>query len=221
MKDAGAPWDLFGEAIVARVKIPSRQALVLPKGVRRIRGMPAVVYAEHFSSSPFGEFLSFIVAVPARVGARPGVSVSVAAVSSEQVRLGTRNNWRFPTELADLRWGSFGRERELSWAERGIVIRGTPASVPFPFAFRFRTLQRDEHGIGVTPVLLRGLLRRAEVVMDVAEDDPLVWLRGNHRGFYFSSNRVRLNQLRTPLGIFSTLRAPLTPNPRLRPGQVN
>jgi hypothetical protein len=221
MEGLYAPWELFGEAMVARVHIPPHRVPLLPKSIHRIPLLPGVVIAERFSSSPVGEFLSLAVGIPARVGVRPGICFVLTAVSSENVRLAARNTWGFPTELANLEWGTFGRERELSWSERGISVRGIPATVPFPFLFGFRSLQRREDGSALSPFRMRAIARRAQIDIETDDDDPLVWVNGQHRGVYLGTSRVRIAPARTPLGIFSTLRAPLRARaPRLRPGEI-
>ncbi len=221
MDELYAPWDLFGEALIARVRIPPHRAPLLPRGVHRIPGLPAVVIAERFSSSPVGEFLSFAIGIPARVGVRPGLSFVVTAVNSEKVRLAGRNTWGFPTELANLHWGSYGRERELTWDERGLSVRGNPATVPFPFMFRFRSLQRREDGAALSPLRMRAIAHRAQISIDTDDTDSFAWLDGEHRGLHFGTSRIHIAPARTPLGIFSTLRAPLRDRaPRLRPGDI-
>ena len=120
-----------------------------------------------------------------------------------------------------MKWGSYGRERELTWDERGIVVRGVPATIPFPFMWQFRSLQRREDGSALSPIRLRAIARRAQVDIDIDESDTFAWLRGQHRGLFFGTSRAQIAPARTPLGIFSTLRAPLrVSGPQLRPGDV-
>jgi hypothetical protein len=208
-----APWKLLGECVVAVARRP--RGAVLPDGVDAMPG-PAVVLAARYDASPVGPFSELAVALPARVGLRPGWCLTTDVVDLAAARVGGRLNWGYPKELGSLVWDLDGDERELRWVERGITVRVHPRPGAFPLFVPYRHLQRRADGPVVIPTRLRGKAHRATVEVHAGENDPLVWLAGPHRGVFVSGAHMVLDPARLPAGLTSTLRAPLTaPEPAM------
>ncbi len=187
----------------------------LPEGLRPLAG-PAFVVAARYQDTPVGPYSELLVAEPARLGLRPGLCVTTAVVDSPQARVGGRLNWGFARELGTLVWDRDGDERELRWVERGMAVRGRPAGPPMPVLVPFRNLQRRADGPVVIPARVRGRGHLARVEVDTDDNDPLVWLSGNHRGIVVDGLHFILDPARLPSGLTSTLRAPLTaPEPAM------
>src|SRR4051812_19847605 len=188
-----APWALVGECMVAVVRGGSARSRpsLLPAGIRRLPG-PALVVAMRYTDSPVGPFLELVVAEPARLGLRPGLCVTTSVVSASPARVGGRLGWGLPRELGRLTWWRDGDGASLRWEDRGVDIRALSASVGegsrwagrlrVPFLVPLRSLQRRTDGPVVVPGHARGIARFAPVVVAVADDDPLNWLAGSHRG---------------------------------------
>jgi hypothetical protein len=204
-----APWGLTGESLVALARfrgVPGE----LPAGVARLPG-PVVVMANRFTDSPVGPYLELVVACPARMGTRPGWCVTTAVVDSPDAKVGGRLNWGFPTELGRLLWRHDGDERELRWVDRDVCVRGIPRPTPLPMLLPMRALQRRGDGPVVVPARLRGRAHLARVHVYVPREDPLTGLAGEHRGLHLSGMRFVVKPARHPVGIVSTLLAPLRP----------
>lgn len=209
-----APWSLGGESLVGLARSPERLAPV-PWGLQPVPG-PALIMATCFSESPVGPYLELAVAEPARLGMRIGWCVSTMVVDSAESRVGGRLNWGFPKELGTLTWRRDCSERELHWVERDIVVRGRPGGPPLPVLAPVRMLQRRGDGPVVVPGRLRGRIRLATIEVETPEGDALASLAGNHPGAHVAGMRLRVRPARHPVGLASTLRAPLrAPEPAL------
>jgi hypothetical protein len=204
-----APWVLSGESIVCLARWPgARDRGRLPAGLRRLPG-PALVVAVRYTGSPVGPYLELAVGEPARLGARPGWSITTMIVDSPDSRLGGVLNWGFPKQLGTLRWSVEGRRRELRWEERGITVAGEASRFVLPALVPVRALQRRSDGPVVVPGRLRGMARPATVTVTAPEDDPLTGLSGAHLGVVVSGMRFIVKPARRPAGITTSLRAPL------------
>lgn len=214
-----APWVLEGEGVVGLVRAAggqeAGQRLRLPPGLDPAPG-PLLVVAARWTGSPVGDYLELAVGQPARVGLRPGWCITTMVVDSPESRVGGRLNWGFPKELGSLAWESDAEQCSLRWAERDITVRGRPGRLVLPVLVPMRSVQRRSDGPVVVPARLRGLARLARVAIEVPEGDDLAGLAGSHRGLYVGSMRFVVRPARTPVGLTSSLRAPLrSPEPAL------
>jgi hypothetical protein len=207
-----APWALAGECLagLARWRGPSSGRAPLPQGLRRLPG-PCLIVGVRYTDSPVGPYLELAIGEPARVGARPGFCITTMVVDSPASRAGGRLNWGFPKELGTLRWRHRDDEPELCWDERGIVVRGLPRGPTLPVLVPVRSLQHRGDGPVVVPGSLRGRARLARVTVEAPEDDPLAALAGNHRGGVVQGMHFVVRPARHPIGLTSTLMAPLRP----------
>ncbi len=213
-----APWTLAGESLVALARCHRQLAEPLPWGLRRLPG-PLLVAAVAYHQSPVGQYLELAIGEPARLGARPGWCMTTMVVDSPASRQGGRVNWGLPKELGTLVWESDGRECEMRWVERGLVVRGRPGRWRVPGLVPLRAVQRRSDGPVVVPGRLRGEGRLCRVEVEVPEDDALAPLAGWHAGCHVASMRFILRPARTPVGFASSLLAPLrAPEPALSLG---
>ncbi|HUF33972.1 MAG TPA: acetoacetate decarboxylase family protein [Acidimicrobiales bacterium] len=214
MTTPDAPWTLGGEALVALARRPSSSP-ALPMGLHRLPG-PLLIVGACYESSPVGPYLELAVGEPARLGLRPGWCFTTMVVDSPESRRAGRISWGLPKEVGRLTWRRDGDERELRWAERDIVVRGQPHGVPLPGLFPLRALQRRADGPVVAPGRLRGRAHVASVRLVAPAADPLAGIAGVHPGAHLTSMRLVLRPARHPVGLTSTLRAPLrAPEPAL------
>lgn len=209
-----APWTLSGETVAGMARIDGDVG-GLPAGIRRLPGR-ALVMASCFSGTPIGPYLELSVAVPARLGPRPGWCFVATAVDAPEARTAGRDNWGFTKELGRLRWTAYGDERELRWLDRDITVRGVPGRAVVPFLVSLRAVQRRTDGPVVVPTRLRGLARLARLHVSAPPGDPLVGISGEHPGVVARSLRLIVHPARHPVGFRSTLLAPLrAPEPAL------
>lgn len=209
-----APWQLSGESLVG-LAAARRSWPTLPWGLQPLPG-PSLVVAVSFATSPVGPYLELAIGEPARLGVRPGWCITTMVVDSAASRLGGRLNWGFPKELGTLVWRSDGPDRELHWVERNIVVRGHASGLPLPVLVPVRTLQRRSDGPVVVPGRLLGRGRVGLVEVEVPEGDELALLAGRHPGMHVAGMRFIMRPARHPVGLASTLRAPLrAPEPAL------
>ena len=209
-----APWVLGGESVLA-LATASEPVGHLPDGLRRVVG-PCSITAARYDDSPVGPYRELAVGQPARLGARLGLCITTMAVTSVDSRLGGRVNWGFPKELGTLVWLDDGDDRVLRWEERDIVVRASPIGPPLPVLLPLRALQRRADGLVSVRGHARGRGRIAHVDFEVPTDDPLVGLAGRHRGLMVAGLRLVVNPARRPVGLTTTLRAPLrAPEPAL------
>jgi hypothetical protein len=212
-----APWVLGGESVMAVV--PSPGAFDLPDGLRRLPG-PVSISGTRFDDSPVGPYRELAVGQPARLGARVGMCMTTMVVTSVDSRLGGRVNWGFPKELGTLVWLDEGDDRVLRWEERGIVLRASPVGPPLPVLLPLRALQRRGDGLVSIRGHARGRGRVARVEVEIPADDPLASLAGSHHGLLVAGMRLVMNPARRPVGLTTTLRAPLrAPEPALSWGR--
>lgn len=203
-----APWTLTGEVVVTLVRRPSGgDAGVLPPGLQPLPG-PAVVWAGHWAQTPVGPFSEVAVAVPARMGLRPGLCVTMSVVNNADARLAGRLGWGMPRQLGSLRWLAIGPQRTLSWAEREIEVRAEVRPGVGPFTKAWRGLQHRSDGLVVVPARLSGWIRRARVTIAVPPGDGLEPLAGSRAGWVISGRTLVLEPSRRPSGWLRTLVAP-------------
>jgi len=203
-----APWSLTGEVIVAFVRRPpDGDANVLPPGLQRLPG-PAVVWAGHWAQTPVGPFTELAVAVPARLGLRLGLCITMSVVNNADARLAGRLGWGLPRQLGSLRWLAVGPQRTLSWSDRNLEVRADVRRGAGPFTKALRGLQRRSDGLVVVPARLSGWIRRAHVTIDVPVDDGLAAIAGSRRGWIISGRTLVLEPSRRPSGLLRTLVAP-------------
>ena len=187
----------------------------MPPGLRRAPG-PALIVANRITDSPVGPYLELAVGVPARLGVRPGWCFTTMVVDNPEARMGGRVNWGFPKELGRLVWSHDGDERELRWVDRDLCVRGVPRHLVAPFLVPMRAVQRRADGPVVVPGRLRGIARLAKVTFYAPRDDELAPLAGRHHGVHLSGMHFVVKPARRPVGIASTLTAPLrAPEPAL------
>ncbi|MDQ1397491.1 MAG: hypothetical protein QOG64_2750 [Acidimicrobiaceae bacterium] len=204
-----APWALAGECLVALVPRRRLPGSVFPPGIGRLPG-PIVVIAIRYTESPVGPFLELAIAEPARVGLRPGWTVTTSVVSAPPARIGGRLGWGFPRELGTLTWSRDGEGSTLRWEDRDIVVRSPePGGGHWPFLVPMRSLQRRADGPVIVPGHGRGRARFGRLAVEAPQDDPLASLAGDHFGITVTGMRTLLRPARRPAGLFSSLRAPL------------
>ncbi len=212
-----APWSLTGELVVVLVRAPPpNDAFALPAGLRRLPG-PAVVWAGHWAQTPVGPFTELAVAVPARLGLRPGLCITMSVVNNADARMAGRLGWGMPRQLGSLRWLAVGPERTLGWSDRALEVRAEVRPGAGPFTKALRGLQRRRDGLVVVPARLTGWIRRALVTIDVPGDDDLAAVAGFRRGWIVSGRSLVLQPSRRPTGLLRTLVAPRI-EPEAAPG---
>jgi hypothetical protein len=205
---AHPPWHLSGELIAAFVaRRPGRRGR-LPEGLAPLPG-PALLVAVSFADSPVGPYIELSLSEPARLGARLGVCVTACAVSTASSRVDYRLNWGLPAERGALAWEVDGPVRRLVWADRGVTIEGRASLLRVPFYVPGRSLQQRSDGPVMVPRRLWGWLGVGRVVVDAPEADPLSWAQGGHPGGVMTGMRMVVDPARSPLGLWSSLRAPL------------
>ena len=203
-----APWSLSGEVVVALVSRPTGEAGVLPAGLKPLPG-PAVLWAGHWAQTPVGPFTELALAVPARLGLRPGLCITMSVVNNADARLAGRLGWGMPRDLGSLRWLALGSQRTLRWTERDLEVRAEIRPGAGPFTKALRGLQGRSDGPVIVPARLTGWIRRARVTIDVEAGDGLEPLAGSRRGWVVSGRSLVLEPSRLPTGLLRTLMAPL------------
>jgi hypothetical protein len=212
-----APWSLTGEVVVAFVRRPAGgDAALLPVGLKPLPG-PAVLWAGHWAQTPVGPFTELAVAVPARLGLRPGLCITMSVVNNAEARLAGRLGWGMPRQLGSLRWLAVGPQRTLGWSDRDLEVRAEVRPGAGPFTKAIRGLQRRSDGLVIVPARLTGWIRRASVTVDVPADDGLAPLGGARRGWIISGRTLVLEPSRRPTGLLRTLVAPRL-EPEVVPG---
>lgn len=216
-----APWRSVGECILGWVPAPRELRSLLPSGVAPLPGRAALV-AVAYSDAPVGPYLELSLALPARIGLRPGLCVVFQVVSVPAARLGYRTNWGLPATVGELTWSSEGNERILRCAEPGIEVRGRPVGPAFPALVPVRSVQRRSDGPVVLPRRFLALVRLSRTTVTVADSADghvaagLHGLAGAHPGAVMAGARILARPARHPAGLWSSLRAPLTaPEPAL------
>jgi hypothetical protein len=224
---AAPPWRLGGECVVGWVGgVPPSLRSLLPSGVRGLPGGGALLSAVAYASSPVGPYLELSVALPARLGLRPGLCVVFQLVSLPDARLAHRSSWGLPASVADLVWDVDGATRVLRSPSLELVVRGEPHGPSLPVAVPVRSVQRRADGPVVVPRRFVGLARAARLDVSWTEsatsghgadvDALLGSLVGRHRGALLSGLRILARPARHPAGLWSSLRAPLTvPEPAM------
>jgi hypothetical protein len=203
-----APWALRGEVVALWARRSAGLSLPLADGLHPLPG-PAFVFGVRYTASPVGPYCELAVALPARLGVRPGLCLVDHVVSEPAAKVGLRCNWGFPTDVGRLTWVADGDERVVRWEDRGIVLRAATTGPRLPFFVGMRSVQRRGDGPVLVPrrVAAVGQFARGEV--EVTADDPLAWLGGAHGGIVLSAARLVLRPARHPLGLLSSFRAPL------------
>jgi len=182
----------------------------LPVGLQPLPG-PAVLWAGHWAQTPVGPFSELALAVPARLGLRLGLCITMSVVNNADARLAGRVGWGMPRQLGSLRWLALGPQRTLAWSERNLEVRAEVRPGAGPFTKALRGLQRRGDGPVVVPARLSGWIRRAHLEIEVGPDDDLAALTGPRRGWVISGRSLVLEPSRHPSGLLRTLLAPATP----------
>jgi len=202
-----APWTLSGEVVVALVRRPEGDAATLPAGLQPLPG-PAVLWAGHWAQTPVGPFTELALAVPARLGLRLGLCITMSVVNNAEARLAGRVGWGMPRQLGGLRWLALGAQRTLEWTDRDVQVRAEVRPGAGPFTKTIRGLQRRGDGPVVVPARLSGWIRRARVTIEVPTGDGLASLAGPRAGWIVSGRTLVLEPSRRPSGLLGTLLAP-------------
>lgn len=195
-----------GESIVGTARLHGRRSW-LPDGLAVMPG-PALVLATRFTESPVGPYLRLAVAEPARLGMRPGWTLTTVVVDSVNARVGEQLNWGIPTELGTLRWLQHGEERRLTWEERDVSVRVTCRGPHVPIMVPLRSLQERDDGPVVVPGRIAGMARFGPVIVEAPPGDELAWAAGRHRGCLVTGLQQVMREARHPVGLRSTLLAP-------------
>lgn len=158
-----------------------------------------------YDDSPVGPYLELSLAIPARLGLRPGLCVMAQVVTSAEARRVCREQWGLPTEVGPLRWSADGDERVMGWEERGLVLRARGRGPAVPTLVPARSLQWRPGGPVVSPRRLWARVRSAPCDMEVPADDELAWLLGAHPGVLLQGARVVASPARSPAGLLSSV----------------
>lgn len=169
---------------------------------------PSLLLAARYTTSPVGPYIEMGVAEPARLGVRPGWSVTVMGATSADARVAGQMSWGFPKQLADLTWDDDGSEIRVSWPDRGLVLRAWRGRMRVPVWLPTRSLQHRADGPVVIPGSMRGWMRPSRALVEPS-DGPESWLAGPHRALMMDGARFVTEVARLPSGALSTLRAPL------------
>jgi hypothetical protein len=206
---ADPPWLLHGEGMLAWVAGRPETPLVLPPGLSPLPG-PAAVVAMRYDDTPVGPYVELSVAVPARLGLRPGLCTVAMVVTSSEALAECRRSWGLPAELGDLRWsaggGDGGDERTLTWDARELEFTGRASgpSVLAPFV-PVRSVAWRPSGTVVLARRLRARVRHARCRIDVDAGDDLAWLAGRHPGMDLAGARIVAQAARRPAGLLSSV----------------
>jgi hypothetical protein len=204
---AEPPWLLHGEGILAWVAGRPSPPLALPPGLAPLPG-PAAVVAMRYDDTPVGPYVELSVAVPARLGLRPGLCTVAMVVTSAEALAECRRSWGLPAELGDLRWsaGEAGAGRTVSWEGRGLVLTGRAFGprVLAPFV-PVRSVAWRPSGRVVLARRLRARVQAARCEVDVDAGDDLSWLAGRHPGMDLAGARIVAQAARRPAGLLSSV----------------
>lgn len=204
---------MAGESVVGLARWRAAP-VALPEPLAPLPG-PAIVAALAVNASPVGAHRQLTVAVPARLGARPGWCCALMVTDDEDARVGANLNWGVPADKGTLVWERVGAARRLRWVERDVTVVARPWGPPLPFLVPVRFLQRRTDGPVTVPGWSRGLGRAAVVRVEAPPGDEMTAVAGRHPGLVTFGLRHRLDPARAPLGWWATLRAPLRPGAAL------
>lgn len=225
-----APWRLKGRLVLGSVRVPAGalDGLLSAAGARRLGGLrrspgPGALVAASYTDSPVGPYDELTLAVPARIGLRPGMAAALSVVNNAEARRGGQRNWGMPAEVGALRWSHSAGQSTLHWEERGLSITGVPLGPVLPFLVPLRSVQHRSDGPVVVPRRLWGRVRLARTIVSLLreddeddDEDGLSWLAGAHPGAVVEGMRMVVHPARRPIGLLSSLRAPLrAPEPAL------
>ena len=115
-------WRLEADTIVAFSRVPAAERARLPEGAHGLPGL-GLVFAISYSNSPVGPYLETVVCIPARYLGRAGYCVTTIVVDSEPALWAGLDFWGYPKVLGTMEWQADGRDRELRWKERDLVVR--------------------------------------------------------------------------------------------------
>jgi hypothetical protein len=226
-----------GEVVLAWVPARSLRPWrrLLPDGIRALAGWAALVGVS-YADSPVGPYLELSLALPARLGLRPGLCVVFQTVSVPAARVAYRSNWGLPATVGSLAWSREGDERVLRSSMPALELRGAPVGPALPAVVPVRSVQRRADGPVVLPRRFLALLRLARTTVVVGDDGGEGGLAGGwgpelpsfgslagvHPGAVLSGARILARPARHPFGLWSSLRAPLAvPEPALAGGSVD
>ena len=169
---------------------------------------PALVLATRFTESPVGPYLRLAIAEPARLGMRPGWTLTTVVVDNARALVGEQLNWGIPAELGTLHWLRDDEERRLTWEECEISVGVVPHGPQFPVMVPLRSLQERGDGPVVVPGRIGGMARFGPVTVASGPQDGLAWAEGRHRGFLVTGLQQTMREARHPVGLRATLLAP-------------
>ena len=201
-----APWIMRGESIVGTASLRGKRSS-LPNGLVAMPG-PALVLATRFTESPVGPYLRLAIAEPARLGMRPGWTLTAVVVDNVHARVGEKLNWGIPAEVGTLRWLQHDEERELSWEGRDVSVRVVPRGPRMPIMVPLRSLQERDDGPVVVPGRIGGMARFGPVTVTADPGDDLAFAAGRHGGFLVTGLQQIMREARQPVGLRATLLAP-------------
>lgn len=159
--------------------------------------------------------LGLFLARPARIGVRPALSVVFGVVADDQACVRLRSGLGLPLEVGTLSWCENDGWRELRWREGEMSVGIGAGHFAFPTMYTGRLAQCRADGPVIVPTRLSGLARTGKAMVEAGEDTPLASLRGRHRGAVVATARIVTRGARQPVGLLSSLRAPV-----LGPGPV-
>ncbi len=205
---ADPSWLLHGEGMLAWVAGRPAGPRTLPPGLVALPG-PAAVVAMRYDDTPVGPYSELSVAVPARLGLRPGLCTVAMVVTSSDALAECRRSWGLPAELGDLSWsGGAGSDgaRTVAWEERALVFtaRAFGPSVLAPFV-PVRSVAWRPSGAVVLARRLRARVRLAWCRIELGADDDLSWLAGRHLGMDLAGARIVAQPARRPAGLLSSV----------------
>jgi hypothetical protein len=209
---------LQGETLAVLVRSGAARDLDLPA---EVGGRPGPAFLVVVRTAP-AEYellgrggLGLFLARPARIGVRPALSVVFGVVADEQTCLRLRSGLGLPLEVGTLSWCEDERRRELQWKEGDLSVAVRAGHLGFPVMYTGRLAQCRADGPIIVPTRLSGLARTGKAVVETGGDAPLSCIRGRHRGATLATARLVTRGARQPVGVLSSLRAPV-----LGPGPV-
>src|SRR2546423_804645 len=175
-------WRLAADTIVAFSRVPAAERARLPEGAHGLPGL-GLVFAISYSNSPVGPYLETVVCIPARYLGRAGYCVTTIVVDSEPALWAGLDFWGYPKVLGTMEWQADGRDRELRWKERDLVVRARSSRLSVPGAAIIPTIQALPDGGGAfTGLRIAGKQTPARIEIETPADGPLARLAGRHWG---------------------------------------
>jgi len=207
-----------GEVLAILARPGAARKVALPENVSPLLG-PALLFAVHAAGGDTHllgpEGLGLFLARSAHVGVRPAFSVVFGVVGDAQTCLRLRSALGLPLETGTLSWKEEGRDRELQWAEGDVTVKLRAGHARLPAVLMVRLAQSRADGPVVVPARVTGLAKTGRALVESGQDGPLTAFHGRHRGLVMATARLVTSPARQPVGLLSSLRAPV-----LGPGPV-